>query len=64
MHTVWPRTVRTELEIQEVATSVHANRSQMVDEVTAIAMGIGHGTCHKILSDNLNMLPSTVFRMS
>jgi hypothetical protein len=48
-HTGWPRTVRTELRIQEVATLVHANSSQTVDEVTAEA-GISHGTCHKIPS--------------
>jgi hypothetical protein len=48
-----PRTVRTELKIQEVAM-VPANHSQMADEVAAAA-GISHGTCHKILSDDLNM---------
>jgi hypothetical protein len=53
-HTGWPRTVRTELKIQEVAMLVHASRSQMVDEIAAAA-GISHGTCHKILSDYLNM---------
>jgi hypothetical protein len=53
-HTSRPRTVRTELQIQEVATLVCANRSQTVDEITAAA-GISHGTCHKILSDDLNM---------
>jgi hypothetical protein len=53
-HTGQPRTVRTELKIQEVATLVCANSSQMVDEI-ARAAGISHGTCHKILSDNLNM---------
>jgi hypothetical protein len=46
--------VRTELKIQEVATLVHASRPQMVDEIAAGA-GISHGTCHKILSDDLNM---------
>jgi hypothetical protein len=50
-----PGTVRTELKIQEVATLVHANCSQMVDEITAAAAGISHGTCHRILSDYLNM---------
>jgi hypothetical protein len=58
-HTGWPRTVRTELKIQEVATLVHANHSQMVGEIAvaaaAAAAGISHGTCHKILSDSLNM---------
>jgi hypothetical protein len=34
-HTGRPRTVRTELKIQDVATLVCANRSQMVDEITA-----------------------------
>jgi hypothetical protein len=52
-HTGWPRMVRTELKIQEVATLVHANHSQMVDEI--IAAGISHGTCYKILSDDLNI---------
>jgi hypothetical protein len=33
---------------------VCANHSQMADEVAAVA-GISHGTCHKILSDYLNM---------
>jgi hypothetical protein len=54
-HTSQPRMVRTEFRIKEVATLVHANRSQMVDEIAAAAAGISHGTCHKILSDDLNM---------
>jgi hypothetical protein len=55
-HFGWPRMVRTELNIQEVATLLCANRSQMVDEIAAAAAaGISHGTCHKILSDDLNM---------
>jgi hypothetical protein len=54
-HTGQPRTVRTELKIQEVATLVCANRSQSVDEIAAAAAGISHDTCHKILSDDLNM---------
>jgi hypothetical protein len=49
-----PRTVRTELKIQEVATLVHANHSQKVDGITAAA-GISHGTFHTILSNDLNM---------
>jgi hypothetical protein len=49
-----PITVRTELKIQEVATLVSAKRSQTVDEIAA-ATGISHGTCHKILSNDLNM---------
>jgi hypothetical protein len=53
-HISWPRTVRTELKIQ-VAMLVHANRSQMVDEITAAAAGISHGTCHEILPDDLIM---------
>jgi hypothetical protein len=47
-HTGRPRTVRTDLKIQEVATCVRANRSQTGDEIAAAA-GISHGTCHKIL---------------
>jgi hypothetical protein len=54
-HTGQLKTVRTELEIQEVTTMVHANRSQTVDEIAAAAVGISQGTCHKILSDDLNM---------
>jgi hypothetical protein len=52
-HTGWPRTVRTELKIQEVAMLVHANHSQTVAGITTA--GISHGTCHKIMSDDLNM---------
>jgi hypothetical protein len=63
-HTGWPRTFRTEHNIQEVSMLVHANRSQMVDQVTATAVGIRHGTCHKILSDDLNMSRATVFHMA
>jgi hypothetical protein len=53
-HTDRPKTVRTALKIHEIATSVHANSSQTIDEIAATA-GISHGTCHKILSDDLNM---------
>jgi hypothetical protein len=53
-HSSWPRSVRTELNIQEAATLVRANCSQMVDEITAAA-GISHGTCHKLLTDDVNM---------
>jgi hypothetical protein len=52
-HTSRPRAVKTELKIQEVAALVHANCSQTLDEFTAAA-GINRGTCHKILSDDLN----------
>jgi hypothetical protein len=52
-HTSRPRTIRTELKIEEVATLVRANRSQTVDEIAAAR--IIHGSCHKILSDDLNM---------
>jgi hypothetical protein len=37
-----PKTVRTELKLQEVTTSVRANRSQTVHE--AAAAGISRGT--------------------
>jgi hypothetical protein len=43
-HTGRPKTVRTDLKIQEVTTSVHANRSQTVHEAAA---GISRGTCHR-----------------
>jgi hypothetical protein len=57
-HTSQARMVRNELKIQEVATWVCANCFGMVDEIVAAAaaaVGISHGTCHKILSDDLNM---------
>jgi hypothetical protein len=47
-HTGQPKTVRTELKIQEVAMLMCANRSQIVDEITATA-GTSHCTCYKIL---------------
>jgi hypothetical protein len=52
-HTGQPRIVRTELKIQEDVTLVRANHSQTVDEIPAAE--ISHGTCHKFLSDDLNM---------
>ena len=33
---------------------VRANRSQLVDNL-ASAVGVSHGTCYKILTDDLNM---------
>jgi hypothetical protein len=53
-HTGQPRMVRTELKIQAVATLVCANRSKTIDKISAEAW-ISHGTCYKILSDDLNM---------
>jgi hypothetical protein len=58
-HTGKSRSVRTELKIQEVATLVRANRSQTVDKITVAEVGISHRTCHKILSDDLNVSPVT-----
>ncbi|KAJ4436457.1 hypothetical protein ANN_19090 [Periplaneta americana] len=49
-----PQTIPTERKIQEVATLVRANRSHSVDD-TAATVGVSHGTCYKILSDDLNM---------
>jgi hypothetical protein len=40
-------------QIQKISMLVRANCSQTVDEITA-ATGINH-TCHKILSNDLNM---------
>jgi hypothetical protein len=44
-------------KFQEAATFVHASHSQTVDEVKAAAATawISRGTCHRILSDDLNM---------
>jgi hypothetical protein len=50
-----PKTVRTELNIEEVARLVRTSRSQSADDIVA-AVGISHGTCHKILTDDLNIL--------
>jgi hypothetical protein len=48
--------LRTELKIQNVATLVRTKRSQTAHEVAAAAAArISHSTCHKILSDDLNM---------
>jgi len=49
-----PTTVQTERKIEEVAMVVRANRSKLVDDIAA-AVRISHGTCHKILTDDLNM---------
>jgi hypothetical protein len=54
-HTGRPKMIRTELKIQEVATLVRANCTQMIDEIAAAAAGISHDTCHRILSDDLNI---------
>jgi hypothetical protein len=48
--------VRTELKIQDDSMLVCANCSQMVHEDAAVvAAGTSHHTCHKILSNGLNM---------
>jgi hypothetical protein len=52
-HPGQPRMVRNKLKIQEVGMLVCANCSQTVVEVAAAE--ISNGTCHKILSDDLNM---------
>lgn len=57
-----PPTVRTERKIEEVATVVRANRSQSVDDIAA-AVGVSHGTCHKILTEDLNMSRVTQHRV-
>jgi hypothetical protein len=44
-HTGQPRMVKMELKIQEVAIFVHANRSEIANEVAAAA-GISNGNCH------------------
>jgi hypothetical protein len=54
-HTGRLKPVRTELNIQEVTTSVRANRSKTVNEMATTAAGISHGTCNKIRSGDLNL---------
>jgi hypothetical protein len=56
-HTCQARKVRNEHKTQEIATLVCTSHSQMVDEVAAAATAarISYVTCHKILSDDLNM---------
>jgi hypothetical protein len=44
---------QSELKMHKVALLVHAKPLLSADEITAA--GISHGTCHKILSDHLNM---------
>jgi hypothetical protein len=49
-HTDRPRTAKSELKIED--------RSRTVDEVATAEAAAGvssHGTCHKIMSDDLNM---------
>jgi hypothetical protein len=57
-HTAQPRKVRTKFMIQRIAMLMHANSFQMVNEVTAAAAAaavvISHGTCQRILYDDLN----------
>ena len=54
MRTGRQQTVRTYREIEEVAMLVRANLSQSVDGLVA-AVGVSHGTCYKILNDDLGM---------
>ena len=58
MRIVRPQTVRIERIVEDVGTLVRANRSQYLDHLTA-AVGVSHGTCYKILTDELNMCPVT-----
>lgn len=53
-HTGRPRTARTEGKILEVQRVVRDNRSQSIDDIAA-ATGISHGSCHAILTEDLNM---------
>ena len=55
VHTGRPQTVRTERNIQEVATLMRANRSLSVDDLAAAVGVSSHGTCYKIMTDDLNM---------
>jgi hypothetical protein len=55
-HTGRPKTVRTELKIQGVTSSVHANRSQTVHEVAAA--GISRGTCHRGCPEHVSCHPA------
>ena len=50
-----PQKVRTERKIEGVAMLVRANRFQSVDVLAAAVVGVSHGTCYKILTDDLNM---------
>ena len=49
-----PQTVRTERKIEEVAILVRASCSLSVDYLAA-AVEVSHGTCYKILTNDLNM---------
>ena len=50
----WSPTDRTERKIEEVATVVRANCSQSIEDIAAEVV-VSHGTCHKILTDDLKM---------
>jgi hypothetical protein len=62
----------TNTRSKKLLALVHAKRSHTLDEVAAVAAAvaaaaeIGHGTCHKILSYDLNMgrVTSIVFYAS
>ena len=53
-----PQAVRTERKIDEVAILVRANCSLSVDDLAA-AVGVSHGACYKILTNDLNILRVT-----
>jgi hypothetical protein len=53
VQTCRPQTVQTECKIQKVAM-VCANCSQLANDLAA-AIGVSHGTCYKILTDDLNI---------
>ena len=52
-----PQTIGTERKIEEVTILVRANCSQFVDDLAA-AVGMSHGTFHKILSEFCKCTPS------
>lgn len=49
-----PTTSRTDENIARVREVIRADRRQTIDEVASV-VGISHGTCHAILTENLNM---------
>jgi hypothetical protein len=49
-----PKAVGTERRVKDISTLVRANNSRLVDDITA-AVWLSYGTCHIILTDDLNM---------
>ena len=50
----WPVSSSTPEMIERVCQIIHEDRRRTIDEVSML-VGISHGTCHKILTEDLEM---------